>query len=694
MRRIHPTPACRWGIALTLAGLLSAAPASASEDGGARSTFAYGAGNRALALGGAYAAIADDASGPIWNPAGLGRLSRPEFQASHASLYGLDIGEQYASFAWPSWRWGTGALVFRRFAVDEIERRDDRNVLLGEFDDSETELTVAYGRSVADAWTLGGSVKLQRQSIAGYDGMGVGLDLGVQARPAIALGREEVWARRISVGIALRNVLEPSLKLDRESVADPSALRAGLAYEHPVHRFGTVLGALDIEKTKDSDANLHAGIEARPHPVIALRGGWNGESLTAGAGLRWHGVAFDYVFEDNELDPVHRFGASFAFGPTVEEARLAAAQAEEEAFRRRLAESFRRRQEEQAEELVARTERLLVEERIDEALDAAAALAAVAPEDPRAAELQVRGLHAKARLVEGDEDYAGAAILYGRVLGLAPGHPEAAADLARCREESDRRAERTTLVGELFAEALDAFAGDDLLMARSRLRDILELVPGDAEARAMLARTESAIALRVSSFLAQARRSIERGLLPDAEEALGRVQALDANAPELAGLIARLHRAEQQQAAAAAAAARARADASKSGAGLASAPKPTVPGPPVPKPPQLSRKKRKEIEDLYRRGMEAMQENRGADALRYWELVWLADPDYQNVADYLKREYLLRGLETFSRGGLDDAIRLWEKALEVDPQDERTLGYLARAREQRARTQEILGSGS
>ena len=78
----------------------------------------------------------------------------------------------------------------------------------------------------------------------------------------------------------------------------------------------------------------------------------------------------------------------------------------------------------------------------------------------------------------------------------------------------------------------------------------------------------------------------------------------------------------------------------------------------------------------------------------YWELVWLADPAYMNVADFLKREYLLRGLESFSRGHLEDAVELWEKALKVDPADEKTLGYLQRAREQQMRTREILGSGT
>jgi Flp pilus assembly protein TadD len=77
--------------------------------------------------------------------------------------------------------------------------------------------------------------------------------------------------------------------------------------------------------------------------------------------------------------------------------------------------------------------------------------------------------------------------------------------------------------------------------------------------------------------------------------------------------------------------------------------------------------------------------------MRYWELVWLADPSYQNVADYLKQEYLMRGLESFSRGDLDHAISQWERALDVDPTDEKTVGYLARAREKLGRAREILG---
>ena len=110
----------------------------------------------------------------------------------------------------------------------------------------------------------------------------------------------------------------------------------------------------------------------------------------------------------------------------------------------------------------------------------------------------------------------------------------------------------------------------------------------------------------------------------------------------------------------------------------------------VAKAPALSRKRQREIADLYRRGIEAIEAERPDDAVRYWELVWSASPEYENVAEFLKREYLLRGLEAFSHGRFDEAILVWEKARDVDPTDQRTLGYLSRAQEQLARSREIL----
>jgi tetratricopeptide (TPR) repeat protein len=67
------------------------------------------------------------------------------------------------------------------------------------------------------------------------------------------------------------------------------------------------------------------------------------------------------------------------------------------------------------------------------------------------------------------------------------------------------------------------------------------------------------------------------------------------------------------------------------------------------------------------------------------------DPGYKRLAEYLKREYLIRGMEFFASGKLDDAMSYWQKALQMDPTDTRAASYIARARTQQARTRELTG---
>jgi tetratricopeptide (TPR) repeat protein len=529
---------------------------------------------------------------------------------------------------------------------------------------------------------VGGSVKFQRQSLAGLSGSGLGLDLGLLGRPGLLFGQESGWSERLTWGFAIRNLLEPSLRLDSDSVNDPTGVRTGFAYRHPFSQRGHFLTTLDLEKTKGSDADLHLGFEARIHPVLALRGGWNAGGLTTGAGLYWRQLVVDYVRDSNDIDAVHRIGVGLRFGSSVEERRQAALRAQEEELQAKLAATFEERQRARVTELLQRVNVLLGQKQFDEALQTLATVIALEPENPRVQELEAQVLRGKAQYLESLEEFAEAAILYLRVLAMAPGDTAAQAGLARCREASDRRAERTARIQQLFASALDAFAAGDPVAARTDLLKILEVDPEDAEAKAMLERARGAIQARATDLLASAGRFIDRGLLDEARELISQAQSLDPHAEGIHNLNSRLRKAERQLARAVerTAADRRGAEATSDGAQAS-----------VERPPPLSKKRQKELADLYKNGMSAMEEGRSDEALHYWELVWAADPGYQNVTEYLKREYLLRGLSSFSRGDLDDAVRLWEKALNFDPNDKRTIGYLARAREQQTRTREILG---
>ena len=105
----------------------------------------------------------------------------------------------------------------------------------------------------------------------------------------------------------------------------------------------------------------------------------------------------------------------------------------------------------------------------------------------------------------------------------------------------------------------------------------------------------------------------------------------------------------------------------------------------------LDQAQQREVADLYRRGLQAVRENRPQDAVRFFELVWNRAPDYMSVAENLKREYLVQGMDAFAAGQLDRSIEAWEKADMVVPGDPRTRGYLTRAYEHKSRIQKIRG---
>jgi tetratricopeptide (TPR) repeat protein len=650
-----------------LALALTARAALAADDGGTRSVFDVGAGNRALALGGAFTAIADDASGSLWNPAGLAWVERGETQLAQ-SEFQSDFHETFAGVVLPDWRWGAVALTVRQFGASGIEQRDDRNTLISsDLPNGESEIGLAYARAIG-AWGLGGALKLRRQDVAGRSGGGVGADLGVHVRPGVALGLDAPWASAARVGVALANVIEPTIRLDQESVPDPASLRMGLAVEPPLGSVG-VLASLDVEKTRGVSPRLHLGLELEPHPLLALRAGLDQGALTAGTSVRFRDAELVYAFEDAAVGPTHRAGLTWRFGASTDEARAKNDHESEERFAARLAESERRRDAERLENLLAQAEAARARADLDEAAALTATARALDPNDPRGSALEARILGDKGRALEVAGDPAGAAVAYTQALALARQDTALAAARDRSRAASDAKAVRSAEVRRQFTAALDAFAADQLVTARTGFAAILAVNPADAEARTMLSRVERAISIRTQDLMRRADVLARAGLLDDAAATLGHARDLDPRAPGLASAEAELER--------------------RRAASHVPAPAPTPRPSPTPAP--LTPQQERELAGLYRRGVAAFEGGRSDEALRYWELVWSIRPGYQRVDEYLEREYLTRGLDHFAAGRLEEAVAMWERALQVDPKDPRALAYLARAREQLERARAIGG---
>jgi len=568
--------------------------ASAADDGGTRSAFATGVGNRALGMGGAFVGIADDPSAMSWNVGGLGRLQRLEIQATHAAYGDLGSTEDYASVAVPSWRWGAAGVIVRRYGIGGVEARDAGNALLADdLSDSEVELGLGFGRALSPALSVGVVLKMQRQSLAGFSGSGLGADIGVLGRAPAALRSWGSWIDRLAWGASVRNALQPSIRLDRESVRDPSVLRAGLAYEQPSIAGRPAVLALDLEKSPGLAARLHTGLEVRVHPLLGLRAGFDAGRVTAGMGIAWRDFSVDYAYANQDLAAVHRVGISRALGRTVAEQRDASARSRDAALQAALDDAYQKRQDEQRSDLLAKVKAAQDAGDHDRALELLATIATLYPNQADTRPLEAVSLREKGRQLESKGDYPGAVLAYRRAMTLVPGDTEAAAGLTRSQAEIDRRVSRDETLRRKLAEATAALAADSLQ----------------------------------------------------------RIAAARTPAPR-----------------------------------KAPAPAPPTAAGPAPLSPEMQR----EVERLYRAGLGAMTERRPDDALRYWEIAWSMAPGYKRLAEYLKREYLIRGMDSFASGKLEQAITYWDKARDVDPNDPRAAGYITRARTQQARAREII----
>ncbi len=664
--------------------LLPAVPVLAGEDAGLRSVFALGAGNRALGMGGAYAAVAAGPSAPLWNPGGLALVPRAGVELTHTNLFGMGFSEQYLGAVWPDWRRGVFSLTIRRFGVDGIERRDDRNVLLdGDLDDSEMEIGLGFGRTLRPGLHAGAVLKLQSQSLAGYSGTAAGVDVGLLAMPWQLRDPDRPGGDRWTVGLAVRNLVEPDLRLDQEAVPDPRGWRLGTAYRRLLSPQLAALVSLDREQTRGMDARWHLGAEVRYRDLAALRLGSLDGTLTAGLGVAWHDLRIDFAFEDNVLGSIERLGITVWHGPSVAERRREAAEALERALRERLAEAYRESQRRQLADLLRQAREDLAAGRLDDVLSRTAMALVLAPDSREARSLQVTALRRRAEQQTARGDLVAATVTYGRLLQVAPEDSAARRALAAVREAGDRLARRSAALRSRFADALDAFARDDLATARRNLQEILAQQPGDSVAAAMLEKVDLAAVSRAEELARQAVALARAGDVSGAEDLLARAGRL---APAATGVQAarrelqRLRRAADR---AGAPARQASQDSTSRRATVAAAPQ----------RPALTPEQRREVAMLYEQGMQEHAAGRTDLALRHWELVWSLDPGYKDVREHLLNEYLTLGMEHFAAGHLEEAVAAWRKALQVDPQDRRARSYLERASSQLERIRS-LGTGS
>ncbi len=319
---------------------------------------AAGVGARALGMGGAYVAHANDVTAGYWNVAGLNALTVPEGAYMHAERFDGIVAFDYAAVALPLSDRSTIGVSFVRSAVDDIANtldaldpatglpRPGAQDYITYFSAADNALFLSYARGVGRSLSVGATAKIIRRGIGDFaSAWGYSLDLGAQYQ----LGRV-----RLGVNLQDATGMIQAWSVDEARFAQLDAeqrpvgltevvlplARLGASTQLPINeQFGVTL-ATDVDLGFDGQqANVIdlAGVSLRPRlggeltyrDVLAFRAGIAdittneefGTQITPalGMGVKLGPLAVDYGFGDfgglaSELGYAHRVSVSYKLG--------------------------------------------------------------------------------------------------------------------------------------------------------------------------------------------------------------------------------------------------------------------------------------------------------------------------------------------------------------------------------------------
>lgn len=309
-----------------------------------------GIGGRALGMGGAYVAVANDITGTYWNPAALGLLNYPEISLMHDEKFAGLVNYDYGAVVFPTTsnfklsnaiedsakinnvvnNSATYGISFIRLGIDGIpdtrlawndknndglfndggEVRPDISKITF-FNAANYALYFSYAEKYNDELYFGGNIKLIRHDIGEFYANGIGVDLAAIYIPS----------NNLRFGAILQDVTSTfiSWSTGRNELIIPT-FKSGLAYIIPLYD-GILTTAIDADMKFENrryaslvhlgslSGDIHAGIEYDYKNLVAIRAGYNElGNITLGAGLHLPKLDVDYSFA--KFDAAEQLGNS------------------------------------------------------------------------------------------------------------------------------------------------------------------------------------------------------------------------------------------------------------------------------------------------------------------------------------------------------------------------------------------------
>jgi tetratricopeptide (TPR) repeat protein len=309
---VRIAPAFAGGAAFVAVLLAISTPARAQSGGQAGQFLNYGVGGRALAMGGAYYGISDDASAAYWNPAGLAQLQRKEVTTMQATLF-QSTKLTYMGYAHPTKGGGTFALAITQLANTGFEQVDvvfnpntgeaQQITSGGSFADQQQAMALSWGKNVTETVYFGMTGKQVTRRLGPSSDNFKSLDIGAM----------KFMGNSYRLGFGLTNVFAQRTGDTDDKL--PVTLKVGNSLRLFKDRLTL---AADAQKVLNGDTDMRFGGEYWVARWFAFRFGLLGlpkiQETDFGFGLNFRSFGIDIAQGIHELGSSTRFSATFRFG--------------------------------------------------------------------------------------------------------------------------------------------------------------------------------------------------------------------------------------------------------------------------------------------------------------------------------------------------------------------------------------------